>query len=241
MDYEYQPANHVAFRFARRVLVPEDFPRRTLRIEGGRPGKVWSYRGFKEEVYLHRFRPDPGVLEELGLERGEPFLVARPSPEGASYHQFENPLFDRALAHVLRHHDARVVLLPRRPEDTRPYAKVPAERQVVPAKPVDSRSLLYYARALLGAGGTMNREAALLGTPVFGLYAGRLAALDRRLIGEGRIHPLTDDPEALESKLGALVRDGGVPEPPQLTSHVLDRFVQAIVTPFGRAARNGAG
>ena len=59
MDYEYQPANHIAFRFADRVVVPEDFPVRMLRLEGAPPRKVWRYRGFKEEVYLQRFRPDP--------------------------------------------------------------------------------------------------------------------------------------------------------------------------------------
>jgi predicted glycosyltransferase len=51
MDYEFQPANHIAFRAARRVLVPQDFPARTLRMEGGTRRKVWRYEGFKEEVY----------------------------------------------------------------------------------------------------------------------------------------------------------------------------------------------
>jgi predicted glycosyltransferase len=238
MDYEYQPANHVAFRFANRVLVPEDFPDQTLRAEGGRPRKVWRYRGFKEEVYLHRFRPDPAVLPELGLAEGEPFFVARPSPRGATYHQFDNPLFDRALLRTLEREDAKVVLLPRRPEDLEPYASVAADRKVVPERPVDTRSLLHYATALLGAGGTMNREAALLGTPVFTLYAGRLAALDRRLIDEGRLHLLRGDLDGLEERLSDLASQGPRQDPPALTSHVLDRFLEAILTPVGR---NGTG
>jgi uncharacterized protein len=238
MDYEYQPANHIAFRFANRVVVPDDFPVRTLRAAGARPRKVWRYRGFKEEVYLHRFRPDPGVLAPLGLSEAEPFFVARPSPQGATYHQFANPLFDRALTRVLEREDAKVVLLPRRAADLEPYASVPAERKIVPERSIDTRSLLYYATALLGAGGTMNREAALLGTPVLSLYAGRLAALDQRLIEEGRLRLFRDDLDGLEERLSELASRGSNRTPPHLTRHVLDRFLEAIVTPLGR---NGHG
>jgi predicted glycosyltransferase len=230
MDYEYQPANHIAFRFADRVVVPEDFPDRMLRLEGARPRKVLRYRGFKEEVYLHRFEPNPAVLAELGLEPDEPFFVGRPSPAGAAYHQFENPVFDGALGHVLGRQDAKVVLLPRRPEDVRERSGIPAGRQIVPERPVDTRSLLHYARALLGAGGTMNREAALLGTPVFGMYSGRLAALDQRLIREGRLRPVPEDAAEFESQLGALANGAAKPAPPRLTRHVLDRFLDAILT-----------
>jgi uncharacterized protein len=235
MDYEYQPANHVAFRCARRVLVPRDFPGRMLRLEGAAARKVWRYDGFKEEVYLHGFEPDPAVLDELGLVREEPFFVARPAPAGAAYHQFENPLFERALGEALRRHDSKVVLLPRRPEDVHLSDDIPRERQIVPARAIDTRSLLHYARALLGAGGTMNREAALLGTPVFGFYAGRLAALDRRLIREGRLRPLANDPAAFEAELAKLA-NGGLPSAAAqpLTRRVLDRFLEAIVSPVPR-------
>jgi predicted glycosyltransferase len=229
MDYEYQPANHIAFRFAGRVLVPRDFPARMLRLEGARPRKVHRYDGFKEEVYLHRFEPDPSVLDELGIEPGEPFFVGRPSPAGAAYHQFENPLFDRVLGQVLQRENARVVLLPRRPEDVRSGGDIPAERQIVPERPVDTRSLMHYATALIGAGGTMNREAALLGTPVFGLYAGKLAALDRRLIREGRLRPVAEDSEQLEAELTKLAAERNGRARPKLTRHVLDRFLEAIL------------
>jgi predicted glycosyltransferase len=230
MDYEHQPANHVAFRAAQRILVPEDFPHRELRLQGGHRGKVWRYEGFKEEVYLSGFSPDPTVLEELRLLPEEPFLVARPSPDGATYHQFDNPLFVRVVRRLLDRHGVKVVLLPRRPEDRFPYAK--SDRYtVIPDAPVDTRSLLYYATALIGAGGTMNREAALLGTPVFSLYAGKLGALDRRLIHEGRLRFLTNIDELL-TQLLVLSPSSRPRERPVLNRRVLDRFIEAIETPF---------
>lgn len=232
MDYEFQPANHVAFRFATRVLVPRDFPTRALRAQGGTRRKAWRYEGFKEETYLHGFSPDPAVLDELGLARGERFFVARPSPAGATYHQFGNPLFERVMTRLLERQDSRVVLLPRRPEDLEPYSDIPESRKIVPTTAVDTRSLTFYAAAMLGAGGTMNREAALLGTPVFTLYAGRLAALDRRLIAEGRLHLLSDDLTSVEDTLVAVDKAEQPRQQAPVTRHVLDRFVSAIRTPF---------
>jgi predicted glycosyltransferase len=78
----------------------------------------------------------------------------------------------------------------------------------------------------------MNREAALLGTPVFGFFEGRLAALDRRLIDEGRLRPADGDAGALHAELERLLEDGGEREVHPVTSHVRDRFVEAILTPF---------
>lgn len=236
MDYEHQPANHIAFRAANRVLVPGDFPAHELRLAGARRSKVWRYCGFKEEVYLYRFTPDTAVLAELGLEEGEPFFVARPSPEGAAYHQFGNPLFDEVLDRLLERERVKLVLLPRQREDTSPPLKR-AGTVIVPSAPVDTRSLLYFARALIGAGGTMNREAALLGTPVFGLYAGRMAALDQRLIEEGKVHPLDQDLDGFEAKLTALFSRERARVKPLLTAHVLDRFVEAITTPLTAGTR----
>jgi predicted glycosyltransferase len=77
----------------------------------------------------------------------------------------------------------------------------------------------------------MNREAALLGTPVFGMYAGRLAALDKRLIREGRIRPLADDPDSFEAELTELANRSSSREPPRISRHVLDRFLHAILSP----------
>jgi ABC-type spermidine/putrescine transport system permease subunit I len=85
MDYEFQPANHLSFRLARRVIVPEAFPADALRRFGARNGKVVRYPGFKEELYLAGFRPDASVLDELGLDRGGVTAVLRPPPDGALY------------------------------------------------------------------------------------------------------------------------------------------------------------
>jgi uncharacterized protein len=68
---------------------------------------------------------------------------------------------------------------------------------IVPDGAVDAQSLIALADLVVSAGGTMNREAVALGTPVYTTYGGRLGGVDEQLIREGRLRPLTD-PRALE-------------------------------------------
>jgi predicted glycosyltransferase len=65
----------------------------------------------------------------------------------------------------------------------------------VPKRAVDALSLLAAADLVVSAGGTMNREAAALGTPVYTMFAGRLGAVDEALIRAGRLRPLSSPDE----------------------------------------------
>ncbi|MFY9579703.1 MAG: DUF354 domain-containing protein [Gaiellaceae bacterium] len=192
MDYEHQPANHLSFRLARRVIVPDAFPADALHRFGAVPAKVVRYEGFKEELYLAGFTPDPRVLGELELDRGRVIAVFRPPPEGALYHRSANERFDRLLAAALARDDVQVVLLPRTGEQKAQYAEMSA-RIRIPETSVDGSSLLALADLTVGGGGTMNRESALLGTPTFTVFAGELAAVDAELIRRGRLQDLRDE------------------------------------------------
>src|SRR5690349_16153239 len=91
MDFEHQPANHLAFRLATRILLPECMPLASVRGQGARAGKVDRYPGLKEEAYIGDFEPDPQILQRLGIERnGHVIVMARTPPSRAAYHQFEN-------------------------------------------------------------------------------------------------------------------------------------------------------
>jgi predicted glycosyltransferase len=188
MDYEHQPANHLSFRLANTVVVPEAFPADALRRCGARSAKVVRYEGFKEELYLGSLRPDSAVLDVLGLDTGRAIVVLRPAPEGALYHRDGNDEFERLVERAATDDAVQAVVLPRGADQRRRYSSRPG--LIVPARAVDGRSLLAYADAMVGGGGTMNREAALLGTPTFTIFAGRLGAVDRELIRLGLLHDL---------------------------------------------------
>src|SRR3954447_16424598 len=116
MDYEHQPANHLAFRFASRIIVPASFPAQRLRRYGARVGKVRRYHGTKEDVYLADFKPEPAFGEklcELGVNADNVLVLMRPPAHEALYHRFQNTLFDEALAMLQSRGNVQVILLPR--------------------------------------------------------------------------------------------------------------------------------
>jgi predicted glycosyltransferase len=202
-DYEWATVQHnVNCRLARAVVVPDAIPPERLRRYGAGPRKLHQYPGLKEEYYLADFEPDESVLGELGLGRERPLAVVRTPPSVSLYHRFENDLFARVLRR-LRETGAQVVVLPRTPEQRAELAGEPGF--VVPERAVDAQSLVAYADVVVSAGGTMNREAVALGTPVYTVFEGRPGAVDERLLAEGRLRRLAD-PEALE----VVRRDGGV-------------------------------
>jgi predicted glycosyltransferase len=121
-------------------------------------------------------------------------VVVRTPPEVSLYHRFENPLFRRVLDRLAAG-EAQVVVLPRTPAQREEIARL--GDFVMPARAVDAQSLVAYADLVISAGGTMNREAVALGTPVFTTFEGRLGAVDEELLREGRLRRL-DDPGQIE-------------------------------------------
>jgi uncharacterized protein len=184
-DYEWAKVQHtVNCRLARAVVVPEVIPPERLYRYGAR-GKLHRYPGLKEEYYLADFEPDPGVLTELGLDRQAPIAVVRTPPSVSLYHRFENDLFGRVLERL---RGSQTVVLPRTPGQRTELAA--AGGFIVPERTIDAQSLIAYADLVVSAGGTMNREAVALGTPVFTIFEGRLGAVDEQLIADGRLRRL---------------------------------------------------
>ncbi len=190
-DYEWAAVqHHVNCRLAQAVVVPDAIPPERLDRYGAR-GKVRAYEGLKEEYYLADFEPDPAVLAELGVDRGRPIVVVRTPPEVSLYHRFENDLFADVLARLREaalRDGVQSVVLPRTSAQRDRLRGVPGF--TVPERAIDAQSLIAFADLVISAGGTMNREAVALGTPVFTTFEGRLGAVDERLIAEGRLRKL---------------------------------------------------
>ena len=137
--------------------------------------------------YLADFEADEAVLGSLGLDRSRALVVVRTPPEVSLYHRFENPLFRRVLER-LAGEDAQTVVLPRTREQREEVRGLGPF--VVPEHAVDAQSLVAFADLVISAGGTMNREAVALGTPVYTTFTGRMGAVDERLVAEGRLRTL---------------------------------------------------
>jgi predicted glycosyltransferase len=184
-------------RAATKVVVPESIPADRLAHLGVRPPKLLRYPGLKEEYYLSDFEPDPTVLETLGVDRDRVLVVLRPPPDVSLYHRHSNPLFPQTLDFLGRLEGVNSVVIPRTEEQREYVRALDLPSVIVPERAVDAQSLISLADVVVSAGGTMNREAAALGVPVYTTYGGRLGGVDEELIREGRLKPLTD-PRALE-------------------------------------------
>ena len=189
-DYEFANAQHqVNCRLCRIVMVPEAIPPERLARFGATPRKLRRYAGLKEEYYLADFEPDEAVLDELGLTRERPLVLVRTPPEVSLYHRFENPLFRRVLER-LGAEDEQTVVLPRTRTQREEIARL--GRFTIPERAVDAQSLVAFSDLVISAGGTMNREAVALGTPVYTTFEGRLGAVDEALLRDGRLRKLGD-------------------------------------------------
>jgi uncharacterized protein len=196
-DYEWAKLQHnVNCRLANRVLVPDAIPAERLRRYGAGPPKLVRYPGLKEEYYMADFEPDQAVLDQLGVDRDLPLAVIRTAPSYALYlGGSETPLLPRVLEHVVNREGAQAVVLARTPEQREEVRELGLERVIVPDRAVDGRSLVAFADVLVSAGGTMNREAAVLGTPVWSIFEGKLGAVDEMLTREGKLKFLRDPAE----------------------------------------------
>lgn len=224
MDYEHQPANHLSFRAANRVVVPETFPARELERQGGRDAKVVRYPGFKEEVYLAGYVPDASLLADLALDPAKVLAVFRPPPDGALYHRHVNERFDALVETARARPDVHALLLPRSAEQRARFGALPGVH--VPERSPDGRALLAHADLVIGGGGTMNREAALLGTPAYTAFTGTLAAVDAELIRRGLLYDLRDP--ATEPAFAKRPRAAGSPVPEARRAAVMAAIHTAI-------------
>ncbi len=197
-DYEFATIQHqLGCRAATRVVVPAAIPPERLQPYGVRPPKLVQYPGLKEEYYLANFEPDRSLLEQYGVDPARILVVLRPPPDVSLYHRHSNPLFPQTLEHLGRSEDVQAFVLPRTDEQREYVRGLALPSIVLPDGAVDAQSLIAIADLVVSAGGTMNREAAALGVPVYTTYGGRLGGVDEELIREGRLKPLTD-PRALE-------------------------------------------
>ena len=215
-DYEWARLQHeLNCRLATRVLVPNAIPAERLAPYGARPPKLVQYPGLKEEYYLGDFEPDESMLGELGLDPSGVIAVVRTAPSYALYlGGSENELLPRVLRRLLDE-EAQVVVLARTDDQRRALRELDGSL-IVPEHAVDGRSLAALADLVVSAGGTMIREAAVLGTPVSSIFEGRLGAVDELLIAEGRVHFLRDPGELVVEKAPAVRERRGRRDPVDL-------------------------
>jgi predicted glycosyltransferase len=155
--------------------------------------QVLRYPGLKEDVYVPRLQLNPSVRNQLGFDEDDIVVTVRPPATEAHYH---NPkadvLLDATLDFLTQAPEVRVILLPRNQEQARTLQEawgkwISSHKIVIPEHAVDGINLIWFSDLVVSGGGTMNREAAALGVPVYTIFRGKIGAVDRHLQQEGRL------------------------------------------------------
>ena len=171
-------------------MCPEVIPDTALRSS---PGRLLRYPGIKEDVYVPRFVPDPHLRADLGLREQDLVVTLRPPATEAHYHTAESDqLFGAAIEYLIQRGDAKLVVVPRTDKQTQVLKSLWPDQfgdgtLRVPERVVDGLNLIWHSDLVISGGGTMNREAAALGVPVYSVFRGKIGAVDRYLSMKGRL------------------------------------------------------
>jgi uncharacterized protein len=197
--FDYEHTSKSLINLPDKTLVPDVIPRDFL---GMADDKLAQYPGFKEEVYIYDFKPDREVLSQLNIDPSRLLVTLRPPATWAHYH---DPLSDRLFVALVERfraeRDAQVIVMPRTPEQAailRAHYRMDAPPFRILDHAVDALSLMWFSDAVFSGGGTMVREAALLGVKTYSIFGGKLGAADQALVNEGKLH-IVRDPQELES------------------------------------------
>ena len=187
------------------LMVPSVVPDDHL----GPPGpKIFKYPGIKEDVYLACFKPDKGLRARLGIPANALLITIRPPATEAHYHNPEaEVLLKAALDRFVAASEARVILLPRNQRQKEQLHEewreaIAAEKIVIPEHAEDGMNLIWNSDLVISGGGTMNREAAAMGVPVYSIFRGRIGAVDEYLSQQGRL-VLLESVEDVQTKIKA--------------------------------------
>jgi uncharacterized protein len=215
VDYE-----HADFRLMRWVgsarkrwiMTPEVISASNFLKCGVRPDNVLQYPGIKEDVYVPFFRPDPSIRQMLRLSESDTVVTLRPPATEAHYHNPESEkLLDQVMIMLEESCETKTILLPRTPKQGAQLQRLYPElfstgRIMIPDHAVNGLDLIWYSDVVISGGGTMNREAAALGVPVYSLFRGKLGAVDRHLAATGKLIPLQST-EDVRKKLKLVRRE----------------------------------
>ncbi len=186
-DYEYSKFLPIKLTW---LIVPEVIPESAVKKQSR---GILKYPGIKEDVYVANFEPDSRILRDLGINGDGLMVTIRPPATEAHYHSRKSEeLFAATIDFLGRTPNLRMVLLPRNEKQEALvrktwHRKCNNGKIIIPDHVVDGLNLIWHSDLVISGGGTMNREAAALGVPVYSIFRGKIGAVDQYLANSGRL------------------------------------------------------
>ena len=190
-DYEY--ANSMFGNiFATKFLMPDVFSKDRLKKSGNRISKIDFYPGIKEQIYINSNIKKENVLECFGIDKSKIIIIFRPPSITAHYHNPKSEIIMKGIFNKISRYKDKIfiVFLPRtkqQNEDISDFFRQKSILFLIPKKPLNGINLIINSDLVLGGGGTMTREAAVLGVPSYSFFKGPKGAVDKFLEKKGRL------------------------------------------------------
>jgi len=205
LDNEHaSAANRLTLPLCDRIVVPNIIDTWKLIQYGANPNNIIPYNGTSELMHFNNFNYNDNIFDDLGLDLPlSKTILMRPEPSLASYLNTDcrksvlSPVVD-----VLKEY-ANILILPRFKEQAEIFEGI--KNVTILEPPVDTSSIIKKADLVIGAGGTMNREAAILQTPVISCYPGDTLSVDQFYVNQGLMSRTTDLDEIIKIALSFIV------------------------------------
>jgi len=191
-DYEHALVHHISVRLAHKVIVPSFIGYTSLKKYGCERDRLLRYEGLKEQIYLSSFDPNIEELKSLKIDMNKIIVTIRPPGDMAHYHTKPNTLYPKLLSYLSNNEDVQCIILPRNDAQKKFAQSYNSKNFIIPAEVVDGPNLIYHSDLVISGGGTINREAVVLGIPVYTIFSQKIGAIDKSLIEKGLLKELRD-------------------------------------------------
>ncbi|MCK9150839.1 DUF354 domain-containing protein [Methanobacterium alcaliphilum] len=221
-------ANKLTLPLCDRIVMPKVIDMWDLLKMGADPNKIIPYNGTSEIIHFKNFEFNYDIFKDLGLKlKKQKTILMRPEPSLASYLDADcRESVLTPIVETLKEY-ANILILPRFKEQADIFKDYKNVTIIKP--PVDTSSLMKCCDLMIGAGGTMNREAAILGTPVISCYPGKPLSVDKFYIDQGLMLRSTNNEEIINTALKLLVNNDetGPIKTDDLFEIIIDNVYQA--------------
>lgn len=228
LDYEY--SKNIPFINSTWLISPK------IIIENNeclKKERILSYPGIKEDIYVPNFKPDPSIIEDLGIKEEALVITIRPPATEAHYHNPQSEiLFKEAIDFLCSKPNSQLIILPRTDKQKtfikKRWPKWSSNGKIIfPNHVVDGLNLIWHSDLVISGGGTMNREAAALKIPVYSIFRGKIGVIDQYLSCTGRLI-LIENVEDIYNKI-VLAKRHRQPKPKYSNPGSLKKLVDRLI------------
>lgn len=197
-------ANKLTLPLCNRIISPKKIDMWKLMEFGADPNTILSYNGTSELMHFKSFVYNDNIFKDLDLKLNHSkTILMRPEPSLASYLNTDcRKSVLSPIVNILKEY-ANILVLPRFKEQAEIFEGI--KNVTILEPPVDTSSLIKKCDLVIGAGGTMNREAAILQTPVISCYPGKTLSVDQYYIDQGLMFRSNDIEEVINKALNLIV------------------------------------